>query len=168
MTTFDQTGNLAVTRDEIEDFLYLEAELLDAWALDEWLSLYTADAKYQVPANDARLAPNDNATYLVDDNRHLLEARVERLKTRRAHREYPHSRTHHSVTNIRIAASAGTEIEVSALFSVWRFRNEVRSQFEGRYRFQLTSTDHGLRIRRKQVLMDMESLGISTDVAIIL
>lgn len=39
------TGSLAgLTRAEVEDFLYAEAELLDAWELDDWLALYTADA----------------------------------------------------------------------------------------------------------------------------
>ena len=32
-----------VTRQEIEDFLYEEAALLDAWRLDDWLKLLTAD-----------------------------------------------------------------------------------------------------------------------------
>ena len=58
------TGVLAsplaqVTRVQVEDFLYLEAELLDDWALDEWLNLYTADARYVVPCtNDPAGAAN--------------------------------------------------------------------------------------------------------------
>jgi len=39
----------AFTRSEIEDFLYHEAALLDDWQLPEWLALYTADARYEVP-----------------------------------------------------------------------------------------------------------------------
>jgi len=40
----------AFTRGEVEDFLYLEAALLDDWQLPQWLALYTADARYEVPA----------------------------------------------------------------------------------------------------------------------
>ena len=41
-----------VTRHQVEDFLYAEAALLDAWKLDEWLTLLTDDAVYRVPSND--------------------------------------------------------------------------------------------------------------------
>src|SRR5262245_11634695 len=41
-----------VTRAEVEDLLYHEAELLDSWRLDDWLMLLTEDAAYYVPPND--------------------------------------------------------------------------------------------------------------------
>ena len=41
-----------VTRSEVEDLLYREAELLDDWELDAWLDLYTQDARYVIPCND--------------------------------------------------------------------------------------------------------------------
>src|SRR5207253_10818569 len=44
--------DIAITRAEVEDFLYHEAALLDAWKLDEWLALLTDDATYRVPSND--------------------------------------------------------------------------------------------------------------------
>ena len=34
---------------EIEDFLYREADLLDARRFDEWLALFTEDARYWMP-----------------------------------------------------------------------------------------------------------------------
>src|SRR5258708_37375191 len=30
---------------EVEEFLYTEGDLLDHWKLDEWITLYTADAQ---------------------------------------------------------------------------------------------------------------------------
>ena len=33
-----------VTRAEVEDLLYYEADLLDNWRLDDWLGLLTEDA----------------------------------------------------------------------------------------------------------------------------
>ena len=47
MTTAAASG-AAVTRAEVEDFLFEEAALLDAWKLDEWLGLLTADATLQL------------------------------------------------------------------------------------------------------------------------
>ena len=38
-----------VTIDEAERLIYLEAELLDEWRLDDWLKLYTGDMTYLVP-----------------------------------------------------------------------------------------------------------------------
>ena len=42
----------AVTRQEVEDLLYHEAALIDAWRMDEWVELWTEDAQYIVPTND--------------------------------------------------------------------------------------------------------------------
>ena len=39
----------AVTRAEIEAFLFEEAALLDSWRLDDWLGLLTEDVRYLVP-----------------------------------------------------------------------------------------------------------------------
>ena len=38
-----------VSRAEIEDFLFREADLLDNWKLDEWLTLLTDDAAQRDP-----------------------------------------------------------------------------------------------------------------------
>ena len=59
----------AFTRSEIEDFLYHEAALLDDWQLPEWLALYTADARYEVPSTDLPkdASPENNLFYIADD-----------------------------------------------------------------------------------------------------
>ena len=41
-----------VTRAEVEDFLYHEADLLDNWRLDDWLALCTEDVGYYIPPNE--------------------------------------------------------------------------------------------------------------------
>ncbi len=47
-----------IARAEVEEFLYREAELLDDWNLDEWIALFTEDARYYVPCNDAPQGEN--------------------------------------------------------------------------------------------------------------
>ncbi|KAA8939247.1 MAG: aromatic-ring-hydroxylating dioxygenase subunit beta, partial [Mycobacterium sp.] len=84
-----------VQRWEVEDFLYREALLLDEWRLDEWAQLFTEDAHYVVPANDLPDPAPDGDLVLVNDDKFMLLARVERLKSRKAHREYPHATTRH-------------------------------------------------------------------------
>src|SRR5687767_3197153 len=80
-------------REIVEDFLYQEADLLDAWRLDEWLALFIADARYVVPTTDLPDGDPQKDLVFIDDDMVRLRARVERLKSRHAHREYPSSRT---------------------------------------------------------------------------
>lgn len=169
-----QVGDLRdVTRSQVEDLLYLEAELLDDWNLDTWLSLYTEDCRYVVPCNDTPEADPARDLVLIDDNRLRLSCRVERLNSRRAHREYPHSATSRQVSNVRLRPVAdgtdGTpELPVVAEFVVWRFRGERSYTYAGRYHYRLRAVDDRLRIASKRCVMRMGSLRQVSDVAIIL
>jgi p-cumate 2,3-dioxygenase beta subunit len=167
--TADADARLAaLTRSEVEDLLYREAELLDDWELDDWLALYTDDARYVIPAtDDPEGDPRENLV-LVDDDRVRLRARVERLASRKAHREYPHSNVQHLVTNVRLGAVAGDELPVRAAFTVWRFRGGRETSYVGSYHYRLVMTEAGLRIRSKRVVLAMTTLRPANDVAIIL
>ena len=160
-------ASVVVSRPQIEDFLYAEAALLDSWALDEWLQLFDEDAKYEVPSNDALDGDPAHDLMLVDDNYTRLAARVERLNSRRAHREYPHSRTNHQVFNVRVDGSADA-ISVTASFTVWRFRAGRSNCYVGRYHYRLRRGDGGFRVALKRVELDMTDLRSVADVAIIL
>src|SRR5512140_3826752 len=104
----------AVTREEVEDFLYREAALLDAWQLDDWLALLTEDACYRVPANDTPDADPADTLFLIADDIRRIRARVTRLKDRNAHAEYPHSRTRRMISNVRIVAREPEALRVHA------------------------------------------------------
>ena len=158
----------ALTRADVEDFLYLEAELLDDWELDTWLTLYTDDARYVIPCTDDRDGDPSKSLVLVDDNRLRMQARVERLNSRKAHREYPHSNLRHLVTNVRLDAPDGDVLPVRASFAVFRFRNGKETTYVGRYRYLLTVVDGQVRIRSKRVELDMTALRPASDVAVIL
>ena len=134
---------------EVEQLLYLEARLLDDWNLDEWLTLYTPDARYVVPTTD--LPEGDPRTDLVfiDDDRDRMAARVVRLKSRHAHREYPWSRTRRFVSNVMVTAVDGDEVEAAAAVAVWRFRAGESAPYVGRY---------DVRLRRKRAVLDHEAL----------
>jgi p-cumate 2,3-dioxygenase subunit beta len=163
------TAAVTVGRQQVEDFLYAEAALLDAWSLDDWLLLYDEDAKYEVPCNDAPDGDPDTDLLLIDDDYARLRARVARLNSRRAHREYPHSRTNHQIFNVRVAdPDENGEIGVLALFTVWRFRGGKTSCYVGRYRYRLRLSDNGFRIAFKRVELDLTDLRSVSDVAIVL
>lgn len=157
-----------ITRSSVEEYLYAEAELLDTWRLDEWLDLFDADAKYEVPCNDALGGDPSRDLMLIDDDLTRLKARVTRLNSRRAHREYPHSRTNHQIFNVRIDSTSEPDVLAAASFTVWRFRDGVTRCYVGQYEYRLRRTDDGLRIGRKRVNLDMTDLRSVSDVAIIL
>ena len=150
-----------VTRAEVEDFLYYEAELLDSWRLDDWLGLLTEDASYYVPPNDKPNADHRFTLFTVADDIVRLRERVIRLKDPNCHAEYPPSRTRRLITNVRITGTEDELILVSANFAVFRYRrNETTPrQFVGRYRYKLKRTDAGLKIAERRAILDAEELG---------
>jgi p-cumate 2,3-dioxygenase beta subunit len=158
----------SVGRPEVEDFLYHEAGLLDDWRLDEWVDLFTEDARYSVPCNDAPAGDASRDLMLIDDTMLRLRSRVERLNSRKAHREYPHSNTSHQVSNVRLGPVEGDELPVQAEFAVWRFRGERSVCYVGRYRYRLRLVEGRLRIAMKHCAMVNPSLRQVSDVAIIL
>jgi len=161
-----------VTRADVEDFLYLEAELLDSWDLDSWIMLYTDDCRYVVPCNDTPDGDPSRDLVLIDDNALRLRSRVERLNSRKAHREYPHSTTSHQVSNVRLRPVEGSgpdaELPVVAEFVVWRFRGERSTSYVGRYDYRLRVVGGQLRIASKRATLAMGSLRQVFDVAIVL
>src|SRR5919201_7163272 len=110
----------APTRTEVEDLLYHEAALLDAWRLDEWLALLTDDATYRVPSNDAPQSDPKSALFTIADDIRRLRARVARLKDPHAHAEFPRSRTRRLISNVRIVEPSPLRVEAN--FIIYRFR----------------------------------------------
>jgi p-cumate 2,3-dioxygenase subunit beta len=157
-----------IGREAVEDLLYREAAFLDEWQLDAWLDLYTNDAHYCIPATNKPDGDPRRDLVIVDDNRERMEARVERLKSRHAHREFPSSRTRHMVCNVILEQQDGTELHVSAAFIVWRFRGPRADYYVGRYDYELVRTGDGLRIRSKRATLDMPTLEDAGSVSIIL
>lgn len=158
-----------VTRQQVEDFLFEEAALLDAWRLDEWLGLLTDDAVYRVPSNDRPEADPKDTLFIMADDIHRIRARVTRLKDKSAHAEYPHSRTRRMISNVRIVGQDGPSVRVEANFIVYRFRREERiREYVGRYRYELRSEDGRLKIARREAIIDAMELGSLGSVSFIL
>src|SRR5947208_10317726 len=139
-----------ISREEVEDFLYTEAALLDAWRLDEWLALFTEDARYVVPSTDLPNADPAASLSLIDDDIVRLRGRVARLNSRHAYREFPWSRTRRLITNVQITGQEGDDLLVTAAFIVYRFRNEQAHPFVGRYLYCLTRVSGALKIRSRR------------------
>jgi p-cumate 2,3-dioxygenase beta subunit len=158
----------AISREEIEDFLYAEAALLDAWRLDEWLTLFTEDARYVVPSTDLPNADPATSLSLIDDDIVRLRGRVARLNSRHAYREFPWSRTRRLISNVRITGVDGGDIDVAAAFLVYRVRNGQVDPFMGQYIYRLTRVDGRLKIRSRRAELDLDVLSPHGTVSIIL
>lgn len=168
VSTIERTA-AKYTRGEVEDFLYEEADLLDQWRLPEWLQLFTEDASYYVPSTDlpADASPDDNLFYIADD-RFRLGERVKRLMKRTAHAEFPHSKTRHLVSNVRIRSHDAADLGVSAAFITYRTKDGVTDLYFGTLLYKLVPINNTLRIREKRCLLDTDGLRQQGRVSIIL
>jgi p-cumate 2,3-dioxygenase beta subunit len=159
----------SITRQQVEEFLYEEAALLDSWRLDDWLALMTEDAVYRVPSNDRPDADPRDTLFIIADDIHRIRARVARLKKKDAHAEDPRSRTRRLLTNVRIVERNGATLKVEANFSVHRFRrNDGIRVYVGHYRYELRAADGKLRIARREAVIDSVELGALGSISFIL
>jgi len=159
----------SVSRTDVEDFLFREAELLDQWRLPEWLTLFTDDATYEVPCTDlpADASSDTNLFYIADDRVRLGE-RVKRLMKRTAHAEFPHSRTSRIVGNVRIQARHEREVDVSCVFQTLRTKDGVTDLYFGTSKYRLAIPGDGFRIREKRCLLAGDGLRPSGRISIVL
>jgi p-cumate 2,3-dioxygenase beta subunit len=165
-------GNAQTTREQIEEFLYHEAELIDDWRLPEWSELYTVDAQYDVTSLDSDDPLNSssrNSLFLLADDKDRLTSRAKRLMKKSAHAEYPHSKVRHIIGNVRVGPDADGEIKVKANFVVYRTKEDKTSQYMGQMHYTLVAHEAGgFRIKRKRCVLDLNSLADQGRLTIIL
>jgi p-cumate 2,3-dioxygenase subunit beta len=155
-------------RAKVEDFLYAEAALLDEWRLDEWLALLTPDARYEVPNTDRPDGTPDTTLMLISDTRAMIDSRVKRLNSRKAHREFPWSRTRRIIGNVRVLDELPDEVSVVANFAVYRTRSGRTYCYPGQYRYRLVPDRDSFRIAFRRAELDLENLDEHGTVSIIL
>jgi 3-phenylpropionate/cinnamic acid dioxygenase small subunit len=155
-------------RHKVEDFLYLEAELLDDRKLREWLDLLTDDMRYWMPIrynplerpedlSDELAKPGDG--YYFDDDKKSLSLRIERVYVKSAWAEMPPSRTRHLISNVRIKNDDGREMEVHSNFLVYRTRLESDQDiFVGTRQDILRRVNDGFKIAKRTIILDQAVL----------
>jgi p-cumate 2,3-dioxygenase beta subunit len=159
----------APSRAEVEDLFYREAELLDSWRLDDWLSLLTDDASYYVPPNDKPDADHRFTLFTIADDIVRLRERVIRLKDPNCHAEYPPSRTRRMISNVVVKDAGGGTAWATANFVVYRHRRgEPPRVFVGHYRYTLRRVGGALKIAERHAILDAEELGALGAVSFIL
>ena len=157
-----------ISRPQVEDFLFAEADLLDEWKLEEWSDLFTEDGQYLVPPLDEPKAHPAETLFLIYDDRVRLRERARRLLSKYAHAEFPHSRTTHLVSNVRIVEQGPESLVAKCNFIVTRAKGPVNDTYPGRSTYHLAKTAGGLRIRIKRAALDLSVLRPQGKISIIL
>jgi len=161
----------AVTREEIENFLYEETDLLDRWELDKWYALFEKNGQYHIVTpglKDADTVSPDTTLFLVSDDMERLAQRIDRLKKPSAHVEFPHSQVSHHISNIRFSESENGEIVVKTRFIVFRTKFDDTVRFFGHQIYRLVRGGSGFLIRDKRSMLDFDTLSAQGKVTIII
>jgi len=143
---------MAFDRQQVEQFLYYEAQLMDEHRYDEWLALWTEDALYWVPTGRDDIDPKREISLIYDD-RVRLQLRVSRLKSGFALAQEPKSRMRRVVSNIVIKEVENGEIIALSNFLLAELRRGKQDIFAGRTTHRLRPYNDSFKLVLKKVLL---------------
>ena len=140
------------THQDLIDFVYREARLLDQHQLEEWLALFCEDGRYWMPLEWGQTDPRLTCSLMYEDKL-LLAIRVERLKGNRTFSQKPKSRCHHVLQTPQVDSS-----DVAAnLHVTWTSMHYVETRMDQQTLFAawathtLTVEEGRLKIKMKRV-----------------
>lgn len=145
-------------RSEIEDFLYYEAQLLDAWKLEEWRDLFTEDGHYIVPSTDNPDGDLEMDLALIDDDAEGLRGRIQRLMSTYAHIENPRSRTRRLVSNVRLWDHESGDLGVRCSVVVYRSRVPGTTSYVADVHYRLRPEGDSFKIGFKHATLGHHTL----------
>jgi len=169
--TDDRTAGLLLTQ-EIADFLYIEAELLDERRHDEWLALLAEDIRYWMPMR-RNVKYGDTAREFTresediswfDEGKETLVRRVRQIQTGIHWAEEPQSRITHMISNVQLLqvtpdATTAQEVTAKSRFLVYRNRMETETDLlVGKREDTLRRSDDGWLIARRKIILDQNVL----------
>ena len=85
-----------ITRDDVIDFIYSEARMLDEGRYHDWLALWLEDGHYWMPLEYRQSDPTLTTSLLYEDF-FMLQLRIERLSGARTYSQNPRSRCSHVI-----------------------------------------------------------------------
>ena len=172
MTTTESTIAHLLLKEEISDFLFQEAELLDERNLDEWLDLLTDDIRYWMPMRrnvkssemEREFTREGQDINWFDEGKDTLERRVRQIQTGVHWAEEPRSRICHFVTNVQLlkitpSASDATEVMTKCRFLVYRNRVQTETDFLiGKREDTLRKVAGAWKIAERKIILDQNVL----------
>ncbi|MEI7991126.1 MAG: aromatic-ring-hydroxylating dioxygenase subunit beta [Actinomycetota bacterium] len=162
MSGLDDRVAAMLRQHEVEQFLYHEAALLDAHEYAAWLDLFSDDTHYFMPIRrtvshkdaDREFTRPGQVAYF-DDPKALLRVRVDKLLTGRSWSEDPPSRTRRLITNVRVLADNGTELEIASNFHLYRTRlKSEEDSWIGSRRDVLRRHDNSFLIAQREIRLE--------------
>ncbi|MDI3269986.1 MAG: aromatic-ring-hydroxylating dioxygenase subunit beta [Bacillota bacterium] len=135
---------------DFSPLLYREARLLDEGRFEEWLSLFTGDAIYWVPGDNAE---DPMAASIIYDDRPTMEDRVRRLRSPLAFSQSPPSLTLHQVSNVEVLEEEEDRAEVACAYVIHENRLGLSRVFAARAYFSLRKEEGTWKIARKKVVL---------------
>lgn len=85
-----------ICTEDLIDFIYAEARMLDEGRFNDWLDLWLPDGHYWMPLDYKQTDPH-LVTSLLYEDLFMLKLRVERLNGARTFSQKPKSRCHHVI-----------------------------------------------------------------------
>jgi 3-phenylpropionate/cinnamic acid dioxygenase small subunit len=155
-------------KDEIENFLYMEAELLDERRYSEWVDLIAEDCHYYMPMRrnvkfgeqERENSDPESEISWFDEGKVTLAGRVRQLNTGLHWSEEPASRVCHVVSNVQILDVQGDEVKVKSRFIVYRNRlqDEVDLFVGKREDLLRRDPETGWKIAKRTIILDQNVL----------
>ncbi|MBF6615712.1 MAG: aromatic-ring-hydroxylating dioxygenase subunit beta [Candidimonas sp.] len=146
----------AFTDQQLSDFVYDEARLLDEQHYEKWLNLFTDDAYYWMPLSHGQTDPLLEGSLMYEDKL-LLRVRIERLTGQRTYSQQPKSRSHHLLQRPTIEVNhawhqpSQGQYTIRAAFHYIETRLDQQTLYAGWSTFQLIDDNGQLRIKQKRV-----------------
>ncbi len=152
---------------EISEFFYAEADLLDERCFDQWLDLFTEDAKYWMPIRqnvqfgeqERENTSDADGISWFDEGKSTLKSRVAQIKTGQHWAEEPFSRVCHMVSNVQIVKATSTEVTAKTRILVYRNRLQDETDFfVGKREDLLRKVDGQWKIAQRKIILDQNVL----------
>lgn len=137
---------------QVEQFLYNQAQLLDAKRWQAFIDQFAEDGVYWA-AVDPHHSHWDGVPSIFTEDRDLMTVRMKRVLNPNAWSQQAEWGTSHIVSNVVIEKILGDEVHVRSRFHMLEMRRDDLRHFAGTYRHQLRKTADGWRIQLQRVDM---------------
>jgi benzoate/toluate 1,2-dioxygenase beta subunit len=148
---------MSLSYQQVLDFLYREARLLDDRRWNEWLACYSPKAVYWMPAwdDDDQLIedPQREISLIYYPNRQGLEDRVFRIETERSGASMPEPRTNHQLSNVEIVGESEGLIDVRFNWHTLSHRYKETQSFFGTSFYRIDATGQLPLIVDKKIVL---------------
>ncbi|MEX2475259.1 benzoate 1,2-dioxygenase small subunit [Marinobacter sp.] len=154
---------------DIQAFIFREARLLDDRQWDDWLTCYSEDVVYWMPAwddNDELTEdPQSEISLIYYPNRNGLEDRVHRIKTERSGASsLPEPRTTHITSNLEILSQDGDTMEIRFNWHTLNQRYNETSSFFGTSFYTLDVSGEQPLITYKKMVLNNDYINQVMDI----